>query len=137
MKKIRRSVCLVLAICLLSTLTHAHESRPGYLQLTLTDTESVELLLKVPALGNMRLGLYPNLPENCVAESPSTSYIVDNAFTERRIVARQRKRRSLISCVPGMSLQSKKPVSQTDEKNTPLGLPGSGNMLAVYVDTRT
>ena len=83
MKKIRRSACLVLAICLLSTLTHAHESRPGYLQLTLTDTESVELLLKVPALGNMRLGLYPNLPDNCVAGSPSTSYIVDNAFTER------------------------------------------------------
>jgi hydrogenase/urease accessory protein HupE len=63
----------------------AHEARPGYLQLTLYDEESVNLLLKVPALGEMRLGLYPNLPPNCVADGEATRYIVDNAYTEKAI----------------------------------------------------
>ncbi len=68
---------------MLAASASAHESRPGYLQLTLTDAETVNLLLKVPALGDRRLGLYPNLPANCVAEAQSTKYIIDNAYTEK------------------------------------------------------
>ncbi len=74
---------LILLVCLFAASAGAHEARPGYLQLTLHDEESVSLLLKIPALGQMRLGLYPNLPANCVAKEPSTRYIVDNAYTER------------------------------------------------------
>jgi len=74
---------LILTACLFAAAAGAHEARPGYLQLTLTDEESVELLLKIPALGNMRLGLYPNLPANCVAMEAPTKYIIDNAYTER------------------------------------------------------
>ena len=78
-----RSLTPILLLCLLAVSANAHESRPGYLQLTLDDEESVSLLLKVPALGQMRLGLYPNLPANCEAEAEPTTYIIDNAFTER------------------------------------------------------
>jgi hydrogenase/urease accessory protein HupE len=67
----------------LAASARAHEARPGYLQLTMHDEESVSLLLKVPALGDMRLGLYPNLPANCIAGSDASRYIIDNAYTER------------------------------------------------------
>ncbi|MCH8336725.1 MAG: HupE/UreJ family protein, partial [Proteobacteria bacterium] len=74
---------MFLVLFFLASSVGAHESRPGYLQLTLTGEETVNLLLKIPALGNMRLGLYPNLPANCEAEGTPTSYIVDNAYIER------------------------------------------------------
>jgi hydrogenase/urease accessory protein HupE len=83
MKMRGRSAALTLLICLLAASAGAHEARPGYLQLTLHDGESVNLLLKVPAIGQMRLGLYPNLPPNCVAVEEPTRYIIDNAYTER------------------------------------------------------
>jgi hypothetical protein len=66
-----------------ATYANAHEARPGYLQLTFHDEESIRLLLKVPAIGPMRLGLYPNLPANCNATEEPSRYIVDNAYTER------------------------------------------------------
>lgn len=78
-----RPAAIFLLIFLLVASAHAHESRPGYLQLNVTDEESVDVLLKIPALGNMRLGLYPNMPLNCVAKDSPARYIVDNAYTER------------------------------------------------------
>ena len=78
-----RLVLLFIGVCLAAVPVQAHESRPGYLQLTLTDDESVSLLFKIPALGDMRLGLYPNLPANCASDGQATTYIVDNAYTER------------------------------------------------------
>jgi hydrogenase/urease accessory protein HupE len=83
MKMPGRFSATLLLVLLVAVSASAHESRPGYLQLTLTDEESVDLLLKIPALGDMRLGLYPNLPTNCVAEDSPTRYIIDNAYTER------------------------------------------------------
>jgi len=83
MKMPGRSLTLILLLCQFAVSAGAHESRPGYLQLTLNDEESVSLLLKIPALGQMRLGLYPNLPANCGAVVEPTTYIIDNAFTER------------------------------------------------------
>lgn len=76
-------IAVAIAGLLLAIAAGAHESRPGYLQLDLDDAENVSLLLKVPAIGNMRFGLYPNLPTNCVAVGESSKYIVDGAFTEK------------------------------------------------------
>lgn len=78
-----RFVTLILLAWLLAASAGAHEARPGYLQLTLTDGETVNLLLKIPALGDMRLGLYPNLPANCIGKESPTRYIIDNAYIER------------------------------------------------------
>lgn len=74
---------MIVSIFFFAVSAAAHEARPGYLQLVLQDEQSVDLLLKVPALGEMRLGLYPNLPDNCVTVEEPTRYIVDNAYTER------------------------------------------------------
>ncbi len=74
---------IVLLVCLFTVVAHADESRPGYLQLTLEESDRVSLLFKVPAIGNMRFGLYPALPENCVAQDSPVSYIENNVYTER------------------------------------------------------
>ncbi len=61
----------------------AHEVRPGYLAVRQTDAESFDVLWKVPAKGDLRLGLYARLPENCTALTPPSSYFRGGAFTER------------------------------------------------------
>lgn len=78
-----RLLTSILLVFLLTASVRAHEARPGYLQLTMHDEDSVSLLLKVPALGDMRLGLYPNLPSSCTVGSDASRYIIDNAYTER------------------------------------------------------
>ena len=79
----RRSILLILIGLFLATSSSAHESRPGYLQLTLTESDTVTMLFKVPALGDRRFGLYPKLPNTCNALSSPTAYIIDGAYTER------------------------------------------------------
>ncbi len=64
----------------------AHEARPGYLALHQTDAEDFDVLWKVPAKGDMRLGLYARLPESCRDRIPPSSYFSGGAFTERRSV---------------------------------------------------
>ena len=65
----------------------AHESRPAYLQITLNDGDEVRVLLKVPALGAQRLGLYLKMPADCVASAEPAKFLIDNAFTERSVYA--------------------------------------------------
>lgn len=78
---LRYPVLLLLAS--FATATLAHEARPGYLQLTQTAPTTIELLLKVPAVGNMRLSLSPRLPEHCELVAPAVTHIVDGAYLER------------------------------------------------------
>jgi hydrogenase/urease accessory protein HupE len=47
----------------------SHEVRPGYLELRQVDSESYRVFWKVPAIGDLRLSIYPKLPPNC---SPTT-----------------------------------------------------------------
>ena len=61
----------------------AHDARPGYLQLTQTAAPTTfELLLKVPAVGDLRLSLYPRLPSHCELAAPAITHIVEGAYTE-------------------------------------------------------
>ena len=64
----------------------AHEARPGYLALHQTGAETFDVLWKVPAKGDLRLGLYARLPESCSDRIPPSSYFSGGAFTERRSV---------------------------------------------------
>lgn len=61
----------------------AHEVRPGYLELRQTGPEIYEVLWKVPARGDLRLGLYVTLPENCQPITPTAHYGTESAFFER------------------------------------------------------
>jgi hypothetical protein len=76
---------LVVANGFLAAVANAHESRPAYLQITLTETDEVRALLKVPAIGDQRLGLYLKLPAECVASAEPARFLIDNAFSERSV----------------------------------------------------
>jgi hypothetical protein len=76
---------LVLAALLLSGLLgpfQAHEVRPGYLALRQIDTETWDLMWKVPAKGDRRLALDVQLPENCHNGEPGMRF-VNGAYIER------------------------------------------------------
>jgi hydrogenase/urease accessory protein HupE len=74
---------LILALTLASTgIVQAHEVRPGYLQIKQIDALTYDLLWKVPAKGDQRLGLYVRLPDDC-RSSETTSSFVDGAYIER------------------------------------------------------
>jgi hypothetical protein len=78
--------CL-LVVALLFTLVqdglHAHEVRPAYLELRQTGSETYNVLWKVPARGDLRLGLYVRLPEHCQNAAPPAGDHVAEAFIER------------------------------------------------------
>jgi hydrogenase/urease accessory protein HupE len=74
---------VVLAIALgYVGIVQAHEVRPGYLQIKQVDALTYDLLWKVPAKGDRRLGLYVRLPGHC-RNSETTSSFVDGAYIER------------------------------------------------------
>jgi hydrogenase/urease accessory protein HupE len=51
----------------------AHELRPGYLEIRQESAERYAVRFKVPALGDMRLGLHVRLPAGCVNLTPPGS----------------------------------------------------------------
>jgi hypothetical protein len=63
-------------------IVQAHEVRPGYLQIKQIDVLTYDLLWKIPAKGDRRLGLYVRLPGYCQS-SEMTSSFADGAYIER------------------------------------------------------
>lgn len=59
-----RAVVVVLLLVLAADVC-AHEVRPAYLRIQQTADESFDLLWRVPARGQMRLGLHVQLPPHC------------------------------------------------------------------------
>jgi len=58
------------ALFVTSTAIHAHEIRPGLLQVSETDTNSYSVVWKQPLLGDRRLPLEPQLRPNCTKIDP-------------------------------------------------------------------
>jgi len=73
---------LVLLLALAAPASHAHEVRPGYLQVQEVSTDVYDVLWKVPARGEYRLSLYVRLPDSCQGK-PSHGTFVADAFVER------------------------------------------------------
>ncbi len=63
--------------------SHGHEVRPAYLELQQTSADTFDVLWKVPARGDLRLGLYVRLPEDCEATSEPWAALADGAHIER------------------------------------------------------
>ena len=61
----------------------SHEVRPGYLELRQTAEENFDLTWKVPARGELRLAIYPRLPDGCRGLAPAATYATGGAFTDR------------------------------------------------------
>ncbi|MEK1934150.1 MAG: HupE/UreJ family protein [Pararhizobium sp.] len=72
---------------LLATSGYAHEIRPAYLDMRETASDEFVVLWKVPAQGDMRLGLYASLPKTCIENAEPARSIVDGAYLERWTVA--------------------------------------------------
>lgn len=61
----------------------AHEMRPAYLDLRETAPNEFSVVWKVPALGELRFGLYVRLPVSCKAKGEPARSIEGGAFLER------------------------------------------------------
>jgi hypothetical protein len=61
----------------------AHEVRPAYLELRQTGPETYDALWKVPGQGDLRLGLYVELPAACTNIAEPSRSMANNAYTER------------------------------------------------------
>jgi HupE / UreJ protein len=61
----------------------AHEVRPAYLELRQTGPETYLALWKVPGQGDLRLGLYVELPGTCTNVNEPSRSMVNNAYVER------------------------------------------------------
>jgi hypothetical protein len=83
-----RLAVLVLPI-IAATSLHAHEVRPAYLELRQIDSNTYDLLWKVPARGvNERLALHVRLPEDCKVVAPLTAAFTGTSYVERSRIAR-------------------------------------------------
>ncbi|HZN99192.1 MAG TPA: HupE/UreJ family protein [Gemmatimonadales bacterium] len=79
-----RSWLFVLLSLLAAPDAWAHEIRPAYLQVRQTGAGTYDVLWKVPGRGvDLRLGLYAELPADCVKVGQARTSFVHNAFTER------------------------------------------------------
>jgi hypothetical protein len=72
----------VVILLLFAAAASAHEVRPGYLELQETEAEQFDVLWKVPARGELRLGIYALLPDNCEETSRVVTRSVGGSFTD-------------------------------------------------------
>jgi hydrogenase/urease accessory protein HupE len=73
----------MLVQALVGTSATAHELRPAYFDMRETATDEFAVLWKVPALGDLRLGLYVQLPNLCKTTAEPVRAIQAGAFFER------------------------------------------------------
>jgi hydrogenase/urease accessory protein HupE len=72
----------LLILLALPTFAPAHEMRPAYLAMNEKADGVFDVLWKVPAMGDRRMGLYARLPANCAPEVDPVALIADAAYTE-------------------------------------------------------
>ncbi len=76
------AAALLLVIVSWSSATRAHEVRPGFLEIRDLGDDAFDVLWKVPASGEYRLGMYVRLPAKCKG-APTSGTFAAGAFVER------------------------------------------------------
>jgi hypothetical protein len=81
----RRCILIIVSIVCgaLSASVSAHEVRPAYLELRQTSEGTYDVLWKVPARGDMRLGIYVAFPAGTVQLTEPRAMLDDGAHFER------------------------------------------------------
>jgi hypothetical protein len=79
----KRALFILILLGTLAPGVFAHEVRPAYLELRQTGPETYDALWKVPGQGDLRLGLYVELPAACSNVTESHGAMANNAYTER------------------------------------------------------
>lgn len=64
----------------------AHELRPGFLEVGQVGAEAYDIRFKVPASGDMRFGLYVQLPEECSNSQPARTERAESAILEHFVI---------------------------------------------------
>ena len=82
-----RRLLILLAVLLMAQGVQAHEVRPAYLRIQQASEEQFDLLWRVPARGEMRLGIYIGLPEHCKDSGEKLSWMEGGTHIERWSVA--------------------------------------------------
>lgn len=81
------AVLAALVVALLDVPAIAHEVRPAYLDMRETAPDEFAVVWKVPAQGEMRLGLHARLPDSCTEKTEPVGSIAADAYLERWTVA--------------------------------------------------
>jgi hypothetical protein len=80
----RRTLTLIMVLLgVLATSADGHEIRPAYLEMRQTSADTFDVLWKVPARGDLRLGLYVRVPESTRMLDEPRGVFRDNAYVER------------------------------------------------------
>lgn len=75
---------IVLLVCgVWSAAACAHEVRPAYLMVRQTGADTYDVLWKVPARGDMRLGIYVTFPPGTEQLTLPRKMMIDDAYVER------------------------------------------------------
>lgn len=97
-------------------IAQAHEVRPGYLQINQLDASTYDLLWKIPAKGDQRLGLYVRLPDNC-QNSEMTSIFAGGAYIERWQAACEGGLKDGIIAIDGLEATRTDVLARVDHSN--------------------
>ena len=81
--EMKRALLIFVLLVTLAPSVFAHEVRPAYLELRQTGPETYDALWKVPGQGDLRLGLYVELPASCTNVTEPRGSMANNAYTER------------------------------------------------------
>jgi hydrogenase/urease accessory protein HupE len=79
----KRALFTLILLGTLASSAFAHEVRPAYLELRQIGPETYDALWKVPGQGDLRLGLYVELPPTCANVTEPVRSMANNAYTER------------------------------------------------------
>lgn len=80
-----RLLCGFVLLLVLQSAGLAHELRPGFLEISQVGAETFDVRFKVPARGDMRLGLYVQLPDECSNTQPARTERTEGAFLEQLV----------------------------------------------------
>jgi hypothetical protein len=82
MRRLYLLAAVLALVCTAAGDALAHEVRPGFLELREIGDKTYDVLWKVPAKGNKRLGLYVRLPGHCTSGEPRSRF-AGGAYVER------------------------------------------------------
>ncbi len=79
----KRLILLAFSALLLAGLAEAHEVRPAYLRIQQSEGDLYDVLWRVPARGELRLGIYVKMPDHCQAPEQPLSWQEGGTHIER------------------------------------------------------
>ncbi|MCW8873247.1 MAG: HupE/UreJ family protein [Xanthomonadales bacterium] len=84
MRCLAACTALVLAVFVLAPAPlQAHEVRPAYLRIQQTAADQFDVLWRVPARGDLRLGIYVQMPEHCEEPGKTLTWQEGGTWVER------------------------------------------------------